>query len=213
MTWADAIEPTPHRRIPAGGSPSPAWLASPAPFYAKLQQILEAWRFDRLVDGLCARFYAGPDVPGAVLNASTYFRLLMIGLFEGIDSDVGIAWWIKDSGVLRCFLGGGRPMRVPDVAQVAQTRLLIDAAMHDEVFQWVLTALNDCVTADATEPDGACLRWARVLRYPDFLQSFLGTPTPAKRAGRPRGDGGRTGQARRVLDGNEDDRPADGKVH
>ena len=182
MTWGDAIQPIPSRRL--GAAPRPAWLASPARFYAKLQQILEGWRFDRLVEGLCSRFYAGHGARGAaaaaaaVLPPHVYFRLLMIGLFEGIDSEGGITWRIEDSDVLRCFLGGGRPARVPAAEQVARTRGLINAAMHEEVFHWLVTALNDCVMPDVADPRVALaaddyLPWVRGQRYAQFLRTFL----------------------------------------
>ena len=65
------------------------------PFYERLAEILDAADFDRFVESECARFYAEkvgrPSLPPAV-----YFRLLMIGFFEGIDSERGIAWRVAD---------------------------------------------------------------------------------------------------------------------
>lgn len=74
------------------------------PFYQRLNQILEKHDFDRLVERLCHKFYADrmgrPSLPPGV-----YFRLLLIGYFEGIDSERGIAWRVADSLTLRQFLG------------------------------------------------------------------------------------------------------------
>ena len=59
-------------------------------FYDKLNELLAAHEFDRWVEGQCAPFYAPvmgrPGVPPGV-----YFRMLLIGYFEGIDSERGIA--------------------------------------------------------------------------------------------------------------------------
>ena len=73
------------------------------PFYRRLNQILDEHGFDRFVEGVCAQFYAErmgrPSLPPAV-----YFRLLLVGYFEGINSERGIAWRLADSITLREFL-------------------------------------------------------------------------------------------------------------
>src|ERR1039457_74811 len=61
------------------------------PFYTQLNALLDAEDFDRFVEGLCARFYA-PVMGRPSLASGRYFRLLMVGYFEGIDSERGIAW-------------------------------------------------------------------------------------------------------------------------
>jgi hypothetical protein len=74
------------------------------PFYQRLNQVLDAHAFDAFAEAQCARFYAdGVGRPG--LTPGTYFRLLLIGYFEGIDSERGIAWRTADSLALRDFLG------------------------------------------------------------------------------------------------------------
>jgi len=70
------------------------------PFYQRLNELLDKDGFDGFVEGLCARFYhetiGRPSIaPGA------YFRMLLIGYFEGIDSQRGIAWRCSDSFGLR----------------------------------------------------------------------------------------------------------------
>lgn len=170
MKWFDASGPSAGQRTPEG-SPS-SCSAAPERFYGKVQQILEGWRFDALVQSLCARFYADVTEFDAVLLPQTYFRLLLIGWMEGIvEGDGGIVRRIESSDVLRRFVGGGRPAGVPAADQVARTRALIDRAMHEEVFHWVLTALDDCATADVTEPVGAILNdtylpWVRLVGLP-----------------------------------------------
>jgi transposase len=61
------------------------------PFYQKLNELLEAERFDEFVEGLCARFYA-ERYGRPLLTPEIYFRALLIGYFEGIDGERGIAW-------------------------------------------------------------------------------------------------------------------------
>src|SRR5207245_1935635 len=86
------------------------------PFYARLTAILDAHDFDPFVEGLCAEFYA-PVLGRPGLPPGRYFRLLLVGYFEGIDSERGIAWRAADSLAVRNFVGlgldtvGPRPTR------------------------------------------------------------------------------------------------------
>jgi len=73
------------------------------PFYARLNQILDQHDFDEFVEGLCERFYADEGRPS--LPPGRYFRLLLIGYFEGLDAERAIAWRAADSFALRAFLG------------------------------------------------------------------------------------------------------------
>ena len=73
------------------------------PFYKRLNALLAKHGFDAFVEGLCAPFYAGTmGRPG--IAPGVYFRMLMLGFFEGIDSERGIAWRCSDSLSLRTFL-------------------------------------------------------------------------------------------------------------
>ena len=72
------------------------------PFYTRLNQVLEERGFDEFVEGRCTPFYA--EVMGRPsLAPGQYFRMLLIGYFEGIDSERGIAWRAADSLALRDF--------------------------------------------------------------------------------------------------------------
>lgn len=110
------------------------------PFYRKLNEVLAAGDFDPVVEGLCAKFYEDqlgrPSIPPAV-----YFRLLLLGYFEGIDSERGIAWRCADSLSLRTFLGYGIDRKTPEHSTISRTRRLIDLEAHREVFQWALKLL------------------------------------------------------------------------
>ena len=83
-----------------------AEIATPAthPFYQRLNQLLDASRFDHCVEKLCRRFYAAKRGRPS-LAPGVYFRALMMGFFEGIESERGIAWRLSDSLGLRSFLG------------------------------------------------------------------------------------------------------------
>jgi len=125
------------------GEQSPLWVVtadlpkSPGhPFYARLNALLEANDFDRFVEKQCQRFYA--VVMGRPsLTPGRYFRLLLLGYFEGIDSERGIAWRATDSLAVRSFLGLPVQDEPPDHSTISRTRRLIDVETHRAVFTWV----------------------------------------------------------------------------
>jgi transposase len=112
------------------------------PFYQQLNELLEAEKFDELVEARCAKFYAA-KYGRPSLTPGIYFRSLLIGYFEGIDSERGIAWRLADSLALRRFVGIALDEYTPDHSTISRTRRLIDVDTHREVFSWVLTLLAD----------------------------------------------------------------------
>lgn len=94
------------------------------PFYARLNQILDQHDFDGYVEGLCQRFYADGGRPG--LPPGRYFRLLLIGYFEGLDAERVIAWRGADSvcaaGVCRVGVAGGAAGPFDDLPHAAVDR-------------------------------------------------------------------------------------------
>src|SRR4051795_1311041 len=141
----------------------PFWMAtneivqSPGnAFYDRLNQILDKRRFDIHVERLCRRYYNGPFGRPS-LAPGVYFRMLLIGYFEGLDSERGIAWRVADSLSLRRFLGYALDESTPDHSTVSRTRRLICVETHKAVFQWVLKVLvehglvkGQTVSVDAT---------------------------------------------------------------
>ena len=109
-------------------------------FYDRLNEVLGAAGFDRFAEELCAPFYAAvmgrPSIP-----PGRYFRMLLIGYFEGIDSERGIAWRCADSLSLRSFLGLGLTEAVPDHSTLAKTRARLSLEGHQRMFDWVLGRL------------------------------------------------------------------------
>jgi transposase len=128
---------------------APLWIAtsdlprSPGhPFYARLNQVLDAAQFDRFTEAQSARFYA-PVMGRPSLPPGRYFRLLLVGYFEGLDSERGIAWRAADSLAVRTFLGLGLEEASPDHSTISRTRRLIDVETHRAVFTWVQERLVD----------------------------------------------------------------------
>ena len=110
------------------------------PFYVQVNQILESQGFDTFVEGLCGKFYA-ETMGRPSLAPAIYFRLMLIGYLEGIDSERGIAWRVADSLGLRRFLGYSLTDETPDHSTMSRNRRLIDVETHQAVFTWVLKVL------------------------------------------------------------------------
>jgi transposase len=110
------------------------------PFYRRLNEVLEREGFDRFCEGRCREFYH-EKLGRPSLAPGLYFRLMMIGFFEGLDSERGIGWRVADSLTLRQFLQIGLDERTPDHVTISRTRRLISGAAHQQVFGWVLKRL------------------------------------------------------------------------
>src|SRR5882724_2901201 len=163
------------------------------PFYKRLNQLLDAEQFDEFCEGECFQFYADNNGRPS-LTPGTYFRLLLVGYFEGIDSERGIAWRVADSLGLRQYLGYGMDERTPDHSTISRTRRLIDVETHQKVFFWVLGLLADreLIKGKTVGIDGTTLEANAAMRsivrrdngasYEEFLkglarQSGIATPT------------------------------------
>jgi transposase len=111
-------------------------------FYDRLQAELVGAGFDAFVEGQCVAYYAAhrgrPSLP-----PGRYFRVLLVGYFEGIDSERGLEWRCADSLSLREFLRLGERDPVPDHSWLSRTRGRLPLELHDAVFTWVLQRLAD----------------------------------------------------------------------
>ena len=128
----------------------PLWIAhtelasAPGhPFYEKLNDLLDAERFDSFVEGVSAKFYADKFGRPSLVPGINFFCSLLIGYFEGIEAERGIAWRVADSLGLRRFLGIALTEATPDHSTLSRTRRLIDLETQEQVFAWVLTLLAD----------------------------------------------------------------------
>ena len=112
------------------------------PFYARLNRVLDDAGFDTFVEVQCAPFYAD-GIGRPSLAPGRYFRLLLLGYFEGLDSERAIAWRAADSLSIRQFLDFALHEAPPDHSTLSRTRRLIDVETHQAVFTWVLQRLAD----------------------------------------------------------------------
>jgi transposase len=109
------------------------------PFYKKLNELLAEAEFDRWVERRCRQYYATEETRGQPsLPPGVYFRMLLIGYFEGIASQRGIAWRCADSLSLRQFLGIPLDEATPDHSTLTRVRQRLPPDVFDEVFQFVL---------------------------------------------------------------------------
>jgi transposase len=108
------------------------------PFYERLNGVLNEAGFDAFCEERCRPFYH-QKLGRPSLAPGVYFRLLLIGFFEGIESERGIGWRVADSLSLRRFLNYGLNEATPDHVTISRTRRLLDEATHQAVFTFVLT--------------------------------------------------------------------------
>ena len=112
------------------------------PFYRKLNEVFDSHGFDDFVEGLCEKFYHDQlGRPG--IAPGVYFRMLLIGYFEGIDSERGIDWRCADSMTLREFLGYPLTKPTPDHSTLSTIRQRLDVETLREVFAWVLALVAE----------------------------------------------------------------------
>ena len=111
------------------------------PFYERLNEILDEWRFDQRVEAFCRRYYKGPYGQPS-LPPGIYFRLLLIGYFEGLGAERAIAWRVADSLSLRKFIGYLLDEKTPDHSTISRTRRLFWLETHRAVFRWALKILE-----------------------------------------------------------------------
>jgi len=135
-----------HKR---GSHQSTIWIATSDlprtaahPFYERINRILDKVGFDAHVERLCAPFYAA-TMGRPSLAPGRYFRLLVVGYFEGLESERAIAWRTADSFALRGFLDLELVEAPPDHSTISRTRRLIDLETHQAVFTWILERLAE----------------------------------------------------------------------
>jgi len=110
-------------------------------FYEKLNGLLAEAGFDSWVENLCQPYYAKAGRPG--IPPGVYFRMLLVGYFEGIGSQRGIAWRCSDSLSLRSFLGMAATQESPDHSSLSVIRERLPEEVHQAVFTWVLTLARE----------------------------------------------------------------------
>lgn len=152
-------------------------------FYERLNEVLERHHFDRNVEHLCRRYYKKPYGRPSI-SPGTYFRALLLGYFEGIDSERGIAWRLADSLSLRKFIGYALTEETPDHSTISRTRRLYWVETHKAVFRWVLqilaeeglvegkTVAIDATTLEANAALRSLVRREDGQKYEDYLKEL-----------------------------------------
>jgi transposase len=120
---------------------------------------------------------------------------MIVGYFEGIASERGIAWRLADSLSLRNFLGLAVGKEPPDHSTISRTRRRIDLETHQAVFTWVLGALGregllkgktlgvDATTLEANAAMRSIVRRDDGRGYQEFLEGLAktsGIETPTR---------------------------------
>jgi transposase len=164
------------------------------PYYRAVNKILAEQKFDRFAETTCAKFYA-KKMGRPSLAPGVYFRCLLLGYFEGIDSERGIAWRAADSLSLRDFLGIPASKPTPDHSTISKTRKRIDLEAHQAVFTWVVGVLDsaglikgktigvDATTLEANAAMKSIVRRDDGRSYEEFLTDLAktsGIETPTR---------------------------------
>ena len=168
------------------------------PFYEQLERVLRDEGFDSFAESKCSPYYAKrqgrPSIPPGV-----YFRMLLIGYFERIDSERGICWRCADSLSLRRFLGLALDESTPEHSSLSRIRMRLPLEVHNAVFGWVLGVLAgkglidgktlgvDATTLEANAALRSIVRRDTGESYESFLkelarESGIETPTRAELA-------------------------------
>ena len=152
-------------------------------FYGRLNQILDHHHFDRRMEQLCRRYYKG-RLGRPSITPGVYFRSLLLGYFEGIDSERGIAWRLADSLSMRKFIGYALTEETPDHSTLSRTRRLYSVETHKAIFRWVLKILAkeglvegktvsiDATTLEANAALRSLVRRDNGQKYDDYLEDL-----------------------------------------
>ena len=163
-------------------------------YYERLNTVLAAEKFDQRVEVACRKYYKSSSGRPSIAPG-TYFRMLLLGYFEGLDSERGIAWRAADSLSIRKFLGYDLSEPTPDHSTVSRTRRLYSVATHRAVMQWVLKILRkhglaqgqtvciDATTLEANASMKSLVRRDTGLGYDEYLRQLAhaeGIENPTK---------------------------------
>lgn len=134
-------------------------------FYDRLQVLLNEAGFDAFVEDICKPYYA-PRMGAPSLPPGRYFRMHIVGYFEGIDSERGIAWRCSDSFSLRDFLRLANRDKVPDHSWLSKTRSRLPHEVHQQVFGWILNivAVHGLIKGERIGVDGSTMEANAALR-------------------------------------------------
>ncbi len=145
-------------------------------FYERLNRVLIESGFDDFVEDLCTPYYVEAKGRRSI-PPGTYFRMLLVGYFEGLESERAIDWRVSDSLALRPFLGYELTQSTPDHSTLSRIRQRLPVEVHEDVFTWILKVLSKAgllkgktVAVDATTLEANAA--LRSLRRRDTGQSY-----------------------------------------
>ena len=167
------------------------------PFYSRVNEILDQAKFDTYVERICRKYYA-PTMGRPSIAPGVYFRCFLVGYFEGIDSERGIAYRVSDSLSLREFLGLSLEEQAPDHSTLSKTRRLMNLGTHKAVFRWALKQVAragllsgknlgvDATTLEANAALKSIMRRDDGVSYDEHVTQLMKAegieePTPAQR--------------------------------
>ena len=167
------------------------------PFYDRLNEILDRAKFDSYAERMSRKYYA-PTMGRPSIAPGVYLRCFLVGYFEGIDSERGIAYRVSDSLSLREFLGLSLEEQTPDHSTLSKTRRLMNLGTHKAMFRWalqqvaregLLSGKNLGVDATRLEANAALksiVRRDNGVSYDEHVTQLMQTegieePTPAER--------------------------------
>jgi len=170
------------------------------PFYGRLNEILDRAKFDTYAERICRKYYA-PTMGRPSIAPGVYFRCFLcflVGYFEGIDSERGIAYRVSDSLSLREFLGLSLEEQTPDHSTLSKTRRLMNLGTHKAMFRWALKQLAregllsgknlgvDATTLEANAALKSIMRRDDGASYDEHVTQLMQAegmeePTPAQR--------------------------------
>lgn len=180
----------------------PLWIAIPQlpktrghVFYDAVNEVLKTEGFDAFAESECLHCYKSETIGRPSMVPGVYFRMVMVGYFEGIDSERGIAWRCADSLSLKHFLGFELTEATPEHSTISRTRRLIDLETHGRIFSWILAVLakHGLVAGKTLGVDGTTLEANAAMRsivrrdsgesYNEFLTKLAkasGIETPTR---------------------------------
>src|SRR5713101_1476145 len=167
------------------------------PFYSRVNEILDGAKFDSYAERICRKYYA-KTMGRPSIAPGVYFRCFLMGYFEGIDSERGIAYRVSDSLSLREFLGLSLEEQTPDHSTLSKTPRLMNLGTHQAVFRWVLKRIAtegllsgknlgvDATTLEANAALKSIVRRDGGARYDEHVTELMKSegieePTPAER--------------------------------
>ncbi|MBK9249133.1 MAG: transposase [Ignavibacteria bacterium] len=110
-------------------------------FYTKLNEVLDSIDLGNKIRTLCEPYYSEKSNCRPPIDPEIYFKMLMVGFFENITSERGIASRCADSLSIRAFLGYSLIESTPNHSTLSIIRHRLPATIFDGLFTIILKGL------------------------------------------------------------------------